>query len=76
MQGAVQAHVFADFFQEFGAAAFIAEEDFGRVAGGEVEHEEDGDGHEEDGRDGLEEAAGEVFAHGTLQSLWRRDPRK
>ena len=43
VQRAIQAHVFAHFFQQLGTAALIAEEDFGWVAGCEMQHEEDGD---------------------------------
>ena len=63
MQWAIQAHVLAHFFQQFGRAAFVAEEDFGRVAWREVEHEEDPDRHEKDGRNGLQEASRQVYAH-------------
>ena len=61
--------VFAHFFQQLGTAALIAEEDFGWVAGCEMQHEEDGDRHQDDGGDGLQEAACQVFAHGGGISL-------
>ena len=54
MQRAIQAHVFAYFFQKFGRTSFIAQEYFGRIARGEVQHQEHCHRDQEDGGYGLQ----------------------